>query len=144
MDTTSDLRQVLAEIASRTFQKAENFVGLSLFPLWRTPIIAGTYYMLDDASFFDGPPPGLSRAPGSPFARTRTKLSNDKYACQPYGHEEPIGHEENSKYASPGQSQAAATRRGTNIMLLRHELSAYAKATSADVPSANVAIPWTD
>jgi hypothetical protein len=143
MQSPPDLQAVLTEIASKIIQSPTGFVGLGLFPLFRTTKPSSGYWVIDDTSFVDVHPT-IIRAPGSSYARSITKLGSDKYNCELYGHEEPVGDEESQKYARPGAALEAATRRGMNIILLAHELRVHDLATSATVPSAVVAIPWND
>jgi len=141
MDTTSNLAQMLPQIAAKTLQDHKGFAGLSLFPLFYTPLPSGSYYVLGDDAFLDAPR-NLKRAPGAPAARSAMKLADDVYNAEVYTHEEPVGKEEDKKYAQPGAASAAATRRGQNILLLNHETRTFQIATSADVPSADIAVAW--
>jgi hypothetical protein len=70
------------------------------------------------------------------------KLADDTYQAEIYTHEEPVGKEEDKKYAQPGAASAAAMRRAQNIMLLNHEIRTFGIATSANVPSAAIVTPW--
>jgi hypothetical protein len=143
MITASTLNPVLSEIAIRMVQQPVDFVGLTLFPLFRTGLYTSQYYIVDDAAMVSAPPL-VPRAPGAPFPRSLTKLSNDQYNTEQWAQEEPVGLEENAKYARPGAAMQVATRRLMRIILLGHEQRTMQQATGATVPNAAVAVPWTD
>jgi hypothetical protein len=115
MLTNSTLQPVLTKIAVAMLQEPKDFVGLTLFPLFRTELLSSTYWVVDPAAMVTAQP-NMPRSPGTPFARSLTKLGSDVYNTEQYAHEESMGREENAKYARPG----------------------------AAVPSAAVATAWTD
>jgi hypothetical protein len=143
MDTASSLQPILRKFASKVLQQAEGFAGAALAPYFFTKAPNGSYFILGDGSTIEEPP-AIKRAPGSPFARSTTRLASDLYACELYGHEEPVGDPENKKYARPGAALAAATRRAEMIIMLGHEIRVQAMTTDASVPSAAIAVPWKD
>lgn len=143
MITSSDLQTTYPEFGILVAQDVPRFAGPVLFPLLPSKLIRSAYYLFANDQMVTAPPP-LHRAPGAPFARTITKLSNDLFACEPYGLEEPVGREENQKYGSPGASAAAAARRLFNFMLLGMEQRVNTLCTGNAVPAAAVATPWTD
>ena len=141
MLTTTTQQPVLTKIAAKVLQNPEDFVGLSLFPLFPTPLMSSTYYVVDDAAMVT-PPAGTLRSPGSAFSRSQTRLSDDIYSTESYGHEEVIPREENAKYARPGAAQEVASVRAERVILLGHEQRTAAEATSGAVPNAAVALGW--
>jgi hypothetical protein len=142
METTLDLNSALTQIASKTLQAASGFAGLPLFPLFYTSKPSAGYYVLGDDTFLEAP--NVRRAPGTPYSRTMTKLADDTYSAEIYGHEEPVSYEENAKYARFNAALEAGTRRAENVILLAHEIRAQQMATAASVPGAALSIPWTD
>ena len=138
------LSQILTtDIGVKQLQDPKDFVGLRLFPLFKTPHISGSYWLINDGAMVDATP-SLARSPGAPFGRSQTKLAGDQYWAEIYGHEEDLGQEDLEKYASPRAAQEAVARRVHRVLLLGHELRVKALATSAPVSSAAVAIPWTN
>lgn len=143
MDTTQNLAPVLSRIASRVLQQSAGFAGAAIAPYFSTAVPSGQYYFLGDGDLLEAPP-AIKRSPGSGFARSSTRLSNDAYNCELYGHEEPVHDEVDKKYARPGASLAVAARRSELIIMLSHEQRVQALTQDPSVPTAAVVAPWTD
>jgi hypothetical protein len=78
MKSTATSSPVLTEIAVQVLQDSTGLAALRLFPLFHTGPISASYYVQDPQDMTDVPE-SITRAPGTTFSRSQTKLSDDKY-----------------------------------------------------------------
>ena len=141
MKAAATANPVLTQTATKFMHNANEFVGRVLFPFFFTGEQAAQYYVFDRENALNIPT-DIQRAPGTGYSRSVMKLSDDSYACKEYGHEEPVDDIEKAKYASALDADRAAVVRGTNIIMVNHELRSYALATGAGVATSSPGTKW--
>jgi len=143
MQTTATLNPILTTIANQFMSDPKGFVANEIFPEFDAPFQSGAYYYFAPGDIVNVPVLG-PRAPGSPYTRLQTKISNDSYACENYGVEAPAPDEERKKYATYFDLDKLKTNRIVDTERINRELRAYALVTGTSVSGANIAIPWND
>jgi hypothetical protein len=144
METTATLNPILTMTANQFMRDPAGFVGTFLFPPFSSAIQAGSYYMFDQDELANVPNLKV-RAPGTAYARIRSKLSNDKFGCEDYGIEGPVPDEDRKKYAAYFDADRAKVRKLVDTIKVNHEIRVHTKATdTAVVPNAAVVVKWND
>lgn len=141
MDTTATLNPILTGVANGFMRARDGFVGGRLFPAFGSALQSAAYYLFTAAELAQTASLG-KRAPGTPYARVKRTLSNDKFACENYGLEAPVPDEDRKKYASYFDSDIAAVRQIVDSLMINHEQRVYTKVTDASVPTAALLVPW--
>lgn len=143
MISTSDLRQVQPKIGVQAEQDRKNYLWQLIAPTLYLGQQAGSWFVVDQGQMLNSPtiPP---RAPGTRFTRNNIKLASDVFSGEQYGLETAVGQEENAKYASDGEAEAATFRVDLNALWLAADIRTQALATSNSVPSAAIATTWND
>jgi len=141
MNSKAMANPILTQTATKFMSNADEFVGRALFPLFFTAEQAAEYYVFDKENALNVPK-DIQRAPGTGYARSVMKISDDAYSCKEYGHEEPVDDVEKAKYASALDADNASVTRSSNIVLVNHELRAHRLATSSAVPSSAPGAKW--
>lgn len=141
MTSKATANPILTQTAHKFTQNASEFVGKVLFPTFLTGEQAAQYYVFDRENALNIPTE-IQRAPGTGYARSVMKLSDDSYSCKEYGHEEPVDDVEKAKYASALNADNASVTRSTNIVMINHEIRAHALATGGGVTSSTPATKW--
>ena len=141
MINSATANPILTSAAVKLLQNPAGFVGMALAPVFRTAEQSAQYYVLNEENLLNTPR-NIRRAPSADYSRGRTKLSDDSYSCNEYGHEEPVDDRERKKYASYLDADLAATRRCTNVIKLNHEIRVKDLAVSGAVPSASPSTKW--
>lgn len=141
MTSKATANPILTQTAYKFTQNAAEFVGRELFPVFLTGEQAAQYYVFDSENALNVPR-NIQRAPGTSYARSVMKLSDDSFSCKEYGHEEPVDDIEKAKYAAAFDADAASVARSTNIVMVNHELRCHELATSAAVTSSTPGTKW--
>ncbi|WP_221029907.1 major capsid protein [Actomonas aquatica] len=134
---------VLSATFNKFFASAAGYVGLTLAPIFRAGEQASSYYVFDRENFLNVPRLD-ARAPGSPYARSFMKLSDDTFNCKNYGHESPVPDEVRKKYANAFSADQAAVRRNARIILFNHEVRVKALYDGNGVPNSTPGTKWDD
>ncbi len=142
MQTTATLNPILTTIANQFQEDPKGFVAAEIFPEFDAPFQSGLYYVFQPGDIVNVPLIN-PRAPGTPYPRITTKISNDNYACENYGLEAPAPDEERKKYSSYFDLDKLKTNRIVDTIRINREVRAYNLVT-ASTTSANIAIPWND
>jgi hypothetical protein len=141
METTATLNPILTVVANAFMRDPKGFVADAIAPRFPAPLQAGTYYKFDIDDIANVP--NLKpRAPGAPYQRIQTKVTNDTYNCENYGLEAPAPDEERKKYAVYFDLDRVKTARIVDTIRVNRELRVTALV--AALPSANIAVPWND
>lgn len=141
MQTTATLNPILTVVATAFMRDPKGFVADIIAPFFPAPLQAGTYYKFDIDDIANVP--NLKpRAPGSPYQRIQTKVTNDTYNCENYGLEAPAPDEERKKYATYFDLDRVKTARIVDTIRVNRELRVVALLNS--LPTANIAVPWND
>jgi hypothetical protein len=143
MQTTATLNPILTTIANQFMSDPKGFVAAEIFPEFDAPTQSGLYYMFAPGDIVNVPKLN-PRAPGAPYQRLQTKISNDNYACENYGLEAPAPDEERKKYASYFDLDKLKTNRIVDTIRINRELRVASLVQGAGVTTAAIAIPWND
>lgn len=141
MKSSATANPVLQVTAVKYLQDTAGFVATKLFPRFSAGLQSASYYVFNKENMLNVPL-NIQRAPSAPFSRSQMVLSDDTFNCRDYGHEEPVDDRERKKYASSLDSDNAAIRRCTNVILINQEKRVFTKATSASVPTATPSYKW--
>lgn len=141
MTSKATANPILTQTAVKFMHNAKEFAGSALFPIFLTGEQAAQYYVFDRENALNIPK-NIQRAPGTGYARSLMKLSDDSYSCKEYGHEEPVDDIEKAKYASALDADNASVTRSTNIVLVNHEIRSHALATGSGVTSSTPGTKW--
>lgn len=141
MTSKATANPILTQTAHKFMTNASEFVGRALFPSFLTGEQAAQYYVFDRENALNIPT-NIQRAPGTSYARSVMKISDDSYSCKEYGHEEPVDDTEKGKYASALDADTASVARSTNIVMVNHEIRCHALATSGSVTSSSPSTKW--
>lgn len=143
MISNATANPVLTGHAVQFMRATAGYVGLTLFPAFPSAEQSANYYIWTRENALNVPR-NIRHAPGAPFPRSVPKISDDLYACQDYGLEQPVPDEIRRKYANYIDADISAVRRNTDILKINHELRAHTLATGAGVPNSGVAKKWDD
>jgi hypothetical protein len=141
METTATLNPILTVVANAFMRDPKGFVADAICPRFPAPLQAGTYYKfaVDDIANV----PNLNpRAPGAPYLRIQTKVTNDAYNCENYGLEAPAPDEERKKYSAYFDLDRVKVARIVDTIRVNRELRVTTLVNS--LPSANIAVAWND
>lgn len=140
--STAAANPVLASLLVRYMSDPAGFIGNRLAPLFMTREQAASYYIYDNDNLASTPKL-LERAPGTPYARTNMKLSDDTYRCVNRGIEIPVDDEERAKYATSFGADDAAMQRIRQIIRINHEIRVRNKLTTGGVvTSSSPSVKW--
>ena len=139
MYSSATANPVITALFVEFLQQAKDFVGAQVAPPFFTGEQSARFYKFKKENMLNAPDT-IKRAPGSKYSRGRFELSDDSYACDEYGHEEPIDDGMVKKYKNYFSADRAAMRRIAYVMLYNYEtrVQALAGALSGYTP----AIPW--
>lgn len=132
---------VLSGLFQKFLRSAEGFVGRVLAPINRVGEQTAQYFVWDADNLLSVPRL-KARAPGSPYPRTRGKVSDDQYFAQNWGVEEKVPDEDIKRYGTRFSAQQAALRRVRNIVVVNHELRVKDLYGGASVPASTVSTKW--
>ena len=141
MQTTATLNPILTAVANGFMRDPKGFVADLIAPRFPAPLQAGTYYKFD-VDDIANVPNLKARAPGAPYQRIQTKVTNDSYNCENYGLEAPAPDEERKKYAVYFDLDRVKTARIIDTIRVNRELRVT--ALIATLPAVNIAVPWND
>jgi hypothetical protein len=141
MQTTATLNPILTAVANMFARDPKGFVADRIAPRFPAPLQSGTYYKFDIDDIANVPDL-KARAPGAPYQRIQTKVTNDTYSCENYGLEAPAPDEERKKYAVYFDLDRVKTSRIVDTIRVNREKRVV--ALLASLPSANVVVPWND
>ena len=141
MQTTATLNPILTAVANAFARDPKGFVADRIAPRFAAPLQAGTYYKFD-VDDIANVPDLAPRAPGSPYHRIISKVTNDTYNCENYGLEAPAPDEERKKYAVYFDLDRVKTSRIVDTIRVNREKRVVALLNS--LPTANITVPWND
>ena len=141
MQTTATLNPILTAVANSFMRDPKGFVADLIAPRFPAPLQAGTYYKFD-VDDIANVPDLAPRAPGSPYHRITTKVTNDSYNCENYGLEAPAPDEERKKYAVYFDLDRVKTSRIVDTIRVNREKRVTALV--ATLPNAAIQVPWND
>lgn len=141
MQTTATLNPILTVVANAFMRDPKGFVADMIAPRFPAPLQAGTYYKFD-VDDIANVPDLKPRAPGAPYRRIQTKVTNDTYNCENYGLEAPAPDEERKKYAVYFDLDRVKVARIVDTIRVNREKRVVTLVNT--LPSANIAVPWND
>ncbi len=139
MNSSATANPVLSQTLARFMASSIGFAASVLAPAFITAEAAAEYYVYDRENFLSIPT-NLRRGPSQPYSRSIPKLSDDKYSCKDYGHEELVDDKVRARYAKAFDADRAAARRLAHILLVNREIRV--RDASAAFPNANIAVKW--
>lgn len=142
MQTTATLNPILTTLANQFQEDPKGFVAAEIFPEFDAPFQSGLYYVFQPGNIVNVPLL-TPRAPGSPYQRLQTQISNDNYACENYGLEAPAPDEERKKYSSYFDLDKLKVNRIVDTVRINREIRVV-NLVNTSATSANIAIVWND
>ena len=114
------LNPLLTGIASR-FMQGLPLAGSRIAPVLNTALQSANYYVYDASNLTDIPT-DIRRAPSAPFARVKSKLSDDNFFAKDYGVEEPVDNSEIALYGGIFPAEKSTMERAVRIVAVNHEI----------------------
>ena len=90
-------------------------------PILTTALQSAQYYVYDTSNLTDVPT-DIRRAPSAPFARGKSRLSDDTFFARDYGFEEPVDNSEIALYGGIFPAERSAMERAVRIVAVNHEI----------------------
>lgn len=114
------LNPLLTDLAVRFMQDLP-VAGPRIAPILNTALQSAQFYVYDRSNMTDIPT-DIRRAPSAPFARAKSRLSDDNFFAKDYGFEEPVDNAEIQLYGSIFNAEQSAMERAVRIVAVNHEL----------------------
>jgi hypothetical protein len=143
MQTSATLNPILTDFANQFMRDPAGFVADLILPPFPAPLQSGLYYKFAPGDVANVPLL-TPRAPGRPYPRLQTKLTNDNYACEDFGLEAPAPDEERKKYGAYFDLDRLKVNRIVDTIRVNREIRAVNLVGGAGIQSAAIAIPWND
>lgn len=137
------LRQDLGQVAYEYAADASlsGFIGLSLMPIFDTPVQTANYPVITKESLLSLP--DTKRAARSAYNRSDYEFDDGTFACKEFGWEEPVDDSEAALYRNFFDAEVVATQRATQILLRNQEKRIADKLTSTSTfGTHNVSVKW--